>query len=489
MSKTGKTVGYHLKGPLSTSLGLVIALGLSVSCLTPATASESVPSSPQSTQETAPTTASKNPDNASILSPLVNTVDSDRLLLEEISDTFIFDAREAKTRDNKRGKPAQPASGGARESAWHALLASNRLQIPDHERVAYYRAQYEAEARWLNPTLSRANPFIGHIVDELHKQNLPLELALLPAIESGFRPDVHSPKQAVGMWQIVPATAEELGLERNQWFDARSDIRHSTTAAIEYLGYLNSQFHGDWLLTLAAYNAGLGRVKTAVQRNKKAKRKTDFWSLELPTETRNYVPKFLALVATLRYDQPPALEIPRISRGSAFDVIDIGQRVDIEALHTLTGIPEADLRNLNAALLKDVTPPGGPHLVYLPQGVGTALVNSLTKRANRPLVSAADTHVVKPGDTLSSISALYNVKLEQLMAINQLDSSLIKIGQTLAVADAGTRTPTHYIVTIGDTLSQIAERFSISVDDIRDEDGRSLSTDVIHPGERLTILE
>jgi len=83
--------------------------------------------------------------------------------------------------------------------------------------------------------------------------------------------------------------------------------------------------------------------------------------------------------------------------------------------------------------------------VYLPQGVGTALVNSLNKRANRPLVSEADTHVVKPGDTLSSISALYNIKLEQLMAINQLDSSLIKIGQTLAVADAGTRTPTHYI--------------------------------------------
>ena len=316
-----------------------------------------------------------------------------------------------------------------------------------------------------------------------------VELALLPAIESGYQPNVLSPRNAAGIWQIIPATAADVGITHTIWFDGRADIQQSTIAAIDYLSYLNAEFHGDWLLTLAAYNAGLGRVRTAVKRNARAGMPTDFWSLKLPAETRDYVPKFLALVSLLREGQHAGMEVPRVARGTAFDVVDINARVSLDRLATLTNLPLRRLQLLNAGLVHGITPPEGPHTINVPQSYGEPLVAFLTDNPSIPLYTRPDKHVVLAGDNLSSLALRYGVSQQHIMALNALESEKIRIGQTLKIIDiqAGS-SGADYVVTIGDTLSDIAQRFSVSISDIRDAQGQQLDDDIIHPGETLSFL-
>ncbi|MFK7860548.1 MAG: transglycosylase SLT domain-containing protein [Granulosicoccus sp.] len=423
------------------------------------------------------------------LPALLNTPEGDRIMLREISDRHVFNhSHTRKAPADPRKKPVDNPASPSAETVWEFVQQSRRLQLPEHERITYYREQYRKEALWIGRILRRATPFAGHVVEELDKRYLPVELALLPVIESGYRPDVHSPQDAVGIWQIVPRTAKDIGLSSSLWFDGRSDIRHSTSAAIDYLSYLNAEFHGDWLLTLAAYNAGLGRVRNAIKKNADKQLPTDFWSLKLPTETRNYVPKFLALVALLRFDRPRELELATIPRGSAFDLIDARRRVSLDRLSDLTGLPEKRLALLNAGLIHGITPPDGPHLLYVPQGYGKPLIEKMINQGPKRLYTLPDTHVVVAGDNLSYLAKHYDIPLQRLMEINSLASPLIKIGQKLTVMDLRDEDEkVTYVVTIGDTLSDIAHKFQVSVADIRDENDQPLTNDVIHPGDTLSF--
>lgn len=383
---------------------------------------------------------------------LGNTEQDDRPLLREISDRHVHPANSLPTSgSNATSASVNRDKSSAQEtaSAWALVQQSTRMQIPNHELVSFYREQYRQEAIWVTRMLNRATPFVGYIVDELDKRFLPVELALLPAIESAYRADVHSPKDAVGIWQIIPATAADMGIQRTSWFDGRSDIQQSTRAATNYLSYLNAEFHGDWLLTLAAYNAGLGRVRSAIKRNSHAGLPIDFWSLKLPRETRHYVPKFLALIAMLRHDQPAGLTIPAVPRGSAFDVVDARQRVGLSRLTRLTGLPELQVRQLNAALIRGITPPQGPHLLYVPQGFGGPLIEALINDTDVAQNQNTGTHRVNAGEASSQY--------------------------------------VEYVVSIGDTLSDIAKRFSVPVSSIRNELGQTLTSDIIHPGEKLSL--
>ena len=430
------------------------------------------------------------------LPPLGNTAEGDRLLLREIGDQHVYQPFPEITAPN-----ASRATGNAVtnvsnttsrpsdvvRNAWNLVAQSRRLRIAEHERITYYLQQYRIEAFWVNRILARAQPFIGHVVDELDKRFLPIELALLPAIESGYQPDVRSSQNAAGIWQIVPTTAAEVGLPHNLWFDARLDIRQSTTGALDYLSYLNAEFHGNWLLTLAAYNAGLGRVRAAITRNTQAGLPIDFWSLELPLETREYVPKFLALVVMFRQSEAYGLTLDEVPRGDAFDLVDVKQRVSLNRLAAFTGIDEPTLRLLNTGLVHEITPPEGPHAIYVPRDSGMAMLELL--QANSVvLYDKPDVYTVVAGDTISSISRQYRISETQLARFNALESDLIKIGQKLKIVDlANTQPQVEYFVTIGDTLSDIAQRFGVRITEIRDEKGRQLPSDIIHPGDRLSL--
>lgn len=437
-------------------------------------------------------------DGNIILPNLGNTPESDRILLREISDVYIFDRDSPIVNESPRAPELALQSANVRiqtrkaappATVWEFVQQSRRIPIPENERIQNYLREYHREALWITKILNRATPFVGHIVDALDARYLPVELALLPVIESGYQPHVQSGQYAAGIWQFVPMTAAEIGINRTVWFDGRSDIRESTIAAIDYLSYLNAEFHGDWLLTLAAYNAGPGRVRAAIRANSKKNLPTDFWSLKLPPETYSYVPKFLALVAMIRQDNISELVIPTVDKGDGFELIDLGRRASIDKLAKLSGMDEKTLEILNAGLVHRVTPPDGPHTFYVWKGLGDVLNKTVEQAQEQNLFTLPATHTVAAGDTISAIAKRYGISQRRLRSMNALESSKILIGQQLAVrknADS-MKSSIEYVVTIGDTLSAIAEKFSVRVRNIRNADGGELSSDLIHPGITLSI--
>ncbi len=390
--------------------------------------------------------------------------------------------------ENQSADLIQAASSDEPVSVWQRIRGSKRLPLASNERVAFYEQQYEREALWIGKILQRGAPFLSHVLGALDRRYLPLELALLPAIESGYLPEARSSGHATGLWQIVPITAREIGVERNEWFDGRGDIIASTTAAIDYLTYLNAEFNGDWELTLAAYNAGPGRVRSAVRKNKSAGRDTDYWSLDLPQETKNYVPKLIALVNIVR-NPVGGLDLPKITEEHAFESIDPGFRVSIDRVASITGIDAKILRKLNAGLIHGVTPPNGPHHLLIPAGSGESFMEAFSNIDVASAFSEPKTHEVVAGDTISDIALNYGISQNQLLIMNGLDDAKIRIGQKLAVYDVTNHGDSviEYTVSIGDTLSEIAQRFSVSITDIRTNKGKPLNNDIIHPGDTLSI--
>ena len=442
------------------------------------------------------------------LPTLANTRESDRELLREISDHELFEASESGADITDTAGLLIDTPVGPDESAlagpfdqitepsepkptdpWSRIRASDRFPTIENDIVSTYSDQYIDEAKWVGRILERGRPYIEHLVNELDERFLPVELALLPAIESGFRPNVHSRGHAAGLWQIVPITATEIGIERNTWFDGRADVLVSTTAAIDYLSYLSAEFHGDWELTLAAYNAGPGRIRRAISKNLANGEPGDFWSLTLPEETRAYVPKMLALVNLIKMDQSP-IPLPDLTESDGFERVDVGRRISVDNAADISGLDPAELALLNAGLVHGVTPPDGPHSLYVPRGVAEAFLAQLEGVSQSALYSLPQTHDVVAGDTLSGIAQSHGMTQQRLMDLNGLDDTSIQIGQQLAVLDMG-KDPAdtiEYVVTVGDTLASIAKRHSVSAANIVGPDGNPLNGSLIHPGDTLTIL-
>jgi len=378
---------------------------------------------------------------------------------------------------------------GRTDTVWQHIIDSNRLPLTNHERVRFYIDQYQRESLWISKIMQRSKPFLAHMVATLDQRFLPVELALLPAIESGYKPTAMSDGNASGLWQIVPITAKEIGVLRNEWFDGRGDVLTSTTAAIDYLSYLNAEFDGDWELTLAAYNAGPGRIRAAMRKNEKKGLPTDYWSLALPEETRNYVPKLTALVRMIKSDNHGGLDLPTLTMEPAFELIDIGFRVSVDRAAEIADIDLDLLHSLNAGLIHGVTAPQGPHHLLIPIGTGDKIQRAFNAIDRKAAFTVPSTHNVASGDTISSIALKYGLTQRDLLIMNGLDDTKIRIGQKLAIMDKSplSKSIVKYVVAIGDTLSEIAHKFSVNVQDITLSTGEVPSNDVIHPGDTLNI--
>ena len=207
---------------------------------------------------------------------------------------------------------------------WHRMRDQFQFDVPDTQRVNVQKNWYIKHPNYMNRVAKRAKPFLFHIVQKLEEEQLPMELALLPIVESAFDPFAYSHGRAAGMWQFIPSTGKRFGLKQNWWYDGRRDVVASTQGAIEYLKYLNNMFDGDWLHALAAYNSGEGRVQRAIRSNKRAGKPTDFWSLDLPRETRAYVPKLLALSDILRHYEDLGFAWPAVENAPFTEVVEEG---------------------------------------------------------------------------------------------------------------------------------------------------------------------
>lgn len=419
---------------------------------------------------------------------LGNTTASDLTLVKEINDLHVFDPEQLENET----PGTTPAVTPQVRTIWDKMRAARRLPLTVNSQVEKQKQQYIEHKLWVNLLLQRAEPYLQFIVNRLESRGLPLDLALLPAIESGFRPDAVSPLKAAGLWQIVPTTAGEIGLKQTRWFDGRLDLVQSTRAALDYISYLNAEFNGDWELTLAAYNAGPGRVKSALRRNARENIPGDFWSLKLPTETRNYLPKVAALLELIHAPDSP-VTLPLIGISPILIKVELGKRISLERAAELAELPFGDLRKLNAGLRKSVTPPEGPHSLLLPITQVETLRKNLRNDSQKRLFDVPETHVVAEGDSVSAIAARYGLSQTAIRQLNGLNSDKILVGQRLSLRkNSPTPNPSsgqqlNYTIQNGDTLSAIARKFKVDADNITLSTGDPAQNKVLIPGKKLRI--
>ena len=256
----------------------------------------------------------------------------------------------------------------ARESDADSLAEWIRLK---RQQAAYERLN--GQFGWLSRHLAfvqasadRAAFFLHLITEELTRQRVPLDFALLPIVESGFSPQAVSVKGASGLWQFMPVTGDEYGLWRDDWFDSRLDVPASTRAAARYLAFLGRKFNGDWLLAAAAYNAGIGRVQQAIEINRTHELPTDFWSLSLPQETMDYVPRLLALTAVFSRPGNHSLTLKPIPDRPRLTRIRFERPLELTELAGLAGMNAGEFALLNAAFIRGALPAERPSELLLP---------------------------------------------------------------------------------------------------------------------------
>lgn len=370
-------------------------------------------------------------------------------------------------------------AGDGHDDLWSRLRAGYALEGDvDEHRVERYVDSFAYKQRLFDSLESRASPYLHYVVSELEKRNMPLEIALLPIIESSYNPSAVSPGRAAGLWQIVPGTGARLGLQQSRGYDGRKDVVASTEAALDYLEELHRRFDGDWYLALAAYNTGEGNVQRAIERNRRLGKPTDYWSLPLSEQACNYVPRLLALSRVLEAPEQHGVELSPLPNQASWVPVEVGSRVDLQRAASRAGIDARELLGVNPAFAGGVTPAQRGNTVLVPADERDSFVAALS-RAGAPAAASAprpgERYRVRKGDTLLAIARLHETSVEALQELNALQGDGIAEGQTLLLPEEAVlprrQYPTRetlalkeqgiYTVRAGDTLSTIAVRFGL----------------------------
>jgi len=354
----------------------------------------------------------------------------------------------------------------------------NGFRFPefDSKHVREYEKWNSTHPTYLTNLFKRSEPFLFHIVEEIEKRGLPMELALLPAIESAYKPNAISRSKAGGLWQFIPSTGKSFGLTQDWWYDGRRDVLLSTTAALDYLTQLNKLFDGDWFLTLAAYNAGQGTVGKAIRSNKRKGKKTSYEHLSLRSETRRYVPKIIALKNILNNPYKYGFELPKINNSPHFAILPIKGQIDLRKFADEANINYDELRNLNAGFLRWASAPHGPQRLLIPTQNGYQL-SSAQAAASKTIKIDHQRHKIARGDNLSSIARRYGVSVQSLKTTNNLRSNSIRADKYLLIPSHGRRSNSLnasyaskqklvHKVKRGDTLWGIARQYNVRVNDL-----------------------
>lgn len=391
---------------------------------------------------------------------------------------------------------------------WSRIRQGLELGDQSHPRVDSTLSYFTRHPTTLNRIVDRAQRYLFYVVEEVEQRGLPMELALLPIVESGLQPFAYSSAHAAGLWQFIPSTGRLYGLKQNWWYDGRRDIVESTRAALDYLQKLQTDFGGDWLLAIAAYNSGEGTVRRAILKNHRRGKSKDFWFLDLPRETRVYVPRLLALSAIVADPEHHGVMLSSIPNRPYFERVQLKGPIDLALAAELADISVEELYLLNPAFNRWATAPDGPHHILLP------IANAATFEARAAQLPPDrrvqwKRHRIRGGETLSEIARRYRLTISVLKQVNDLEGSLIRAGDSLLIplaarplaaytlsADvrkarsqgkkaAGTQLAT-YVVRKGDSLWNIARNHSMSTEQLAS--WNRLSTgDIIRPGQRLAV--
>ncbi|MBU6950887.1 MULTISPECIES: LysM peptidoglycan-binding domain-containing protein [unclassified Hahella] len=408
--------------------------------------------------------------------------------------------------DIEGGVDATPAN------IWNRIRAGFALDLVNqtNPRIDSEQKWYASHQSYLDRTFGRSALYLHHIVNEAEKRKMPLELALLPVVESAFDPFAYSHGRASGIWQFIPSTGKHFGLQQNWWYDGRRDIVASTDAALTYLQKLSDMFDGDWLLALAAYNSGAGTVMRAIKKNQAKGLPTDYWSLSLPRETSMYVPRLLAIAKVVADPDNNGVTLVDIADEPYFGVVELDSQIDLAQAAKLAQIDVDDLYVLNPGYNQWATAPLGPHRLALPLPQLKVFEDAYANTPKKQLVNWTR-YKVRQGDTLITIAKHHKTTPEVVQEVNRLKGALIRVGQQLLIPSSyegedfyslsadnrleakqskqvggnGTAKVEH-VVKAGDTLWDIAQDYKVNVRKLARWNGMAPG-DVLSPGKTLVI--
>lgn len=323
------------------------------------------------------------------------------------------------------------------DNIWDVLR--EEFTLPHYEDSAIVQDKIEwfmNNQDYLLRSATRAAPYLYYILQQVKKRHLPAELVLLPIIESGYNPFSLSNVGAAGIWQLMPGTATGLGIRQDPWYDGRRDLIASTGGALNYLSYLQSFFEGNWLLAIAAYNTGEGNVLTAIKRNIRDGRDTDFWSLPLAQQTRDYVPSLLALAIIISNPDQYPVYFPPVRNAPYLAQVDIGKQINLKYAATLAGISYQKIVQLNPAFRQSATNKQGPNKLVLPiENVEQFSENLARSPLNNPIKWLH--YKVKMGDSLASIARKFNTSPSEIRKMNHLSKNSLRRGVNLLIPNNG----------------------------------------------------
>ena len=378
-------------------------------------------------------------------------------------------------------------------------VAQFTLPVVFNERVMQEIFYMSGGARsFTEGSLNRKTAYDSLVYSKLDEMNMPRDLIYLALVESGFKLKAYSRAKASGMWQFIPETGKRYGLTVDYWVDMRRNPEMATTAALKYLSRLYSEFN-DWLLAMAAYNCGEGRVRRLVK-EKMADSTWDttqvvtYWDLELPKETMRYVPRILAAMVIGHYPEHYDMKINRQYRPD-FDTVTVFDSFPLEEVAKILKVPEDTLRSLNMELVKWCTPPNrDSYLLRLPVGTRSAFVDGYDKMEKNNF-SSWHHHKVKRGESLGVISRQYGISVKELQQANDMKGTRIRAGQTLLIPIKVTpkkssgKKPVKvktYVAKLGDNVASVARLFGVSQESLRV--WNSMKDDyVVKPGDTLFV--
>ncbi|WP_114800917.1 LysM peptidoglycan-binding domain-containing protein [Moraxella canis] len=356
----------HSKSPISKQILKPLSLAIS-SCILVACSSTSTPSKPVS-QTPKPIPQAKPNQQIQISSGNTDT---------GVLDVEMLDALEALLQATDMSMVEGDELAIQRYgNLWDRIRRGYRMNEVTNARIEAQKSWFYTRQTYLDRLTARASRYLHHTVAEAERRGIPSELALLPIIESSYDPTATSNAAAAGLWQFIPSTGRIYGLNQSATYDGRRDVIESTRAAYDFLTSLYNQF-GSWELALAAYNAGPGRVSRAIKANQDQGLPTDYWSLKLPTETMNYVPRFLAVAQIVKSPNTYGVNLPAIANHSHFRTVPVNYGVSLSEVATVTGLPVSELRLLNPALLNLTVDEIGPNRIVIPDSLPNQIDNQL----------------------------------------------------------------------------------------------------------------